>query len=1251
MNPHKLQCDVSFQLKPVNAKDKSKLHETFDIEPQKGQVPPHGHIFATVFFKPKSMQEYDCIFEASVDNAAIRAKPLSFQIHGEGSLPRVYITHPKMKNEHGHGILNFRCLVQGQHQMLPIILQNSGTLPAYLSLQLDNNDTNSYKVFPNTTDVLNPEPISSVTLCPNEHVNLNVVFKPTISGQFDTTIHIRVLDNDFDNLQCELHGECYTTALSFENLPPLPLSLLGTTSSSTISFGGLALREKQIRTFTMRNTSDGPLRFNWDHHDCLLFEPRVGHLPVASCKDIAITLSSSEPLHIKSQPIWCEFQQIVYQNADGHNDWDDRIKSIKWIDSTDQSTGRNTKKKVYEVEPEPAHDVATDVNSEKMALFVDAMVNCAVADVNTTQLIFDDLELFSKKQEIVTLTNSGEIDITFQWDLYDRTSGQHRPATTNRSFLNTAVPYSPHDPVFSISPDAGKLAPGGSMEFTIGFQPRNVSDYEMIAACRIPNLSTNLQPIEISLIGQGTLPEIHFLLPDKNDYHANVHSAELTKYTPSNHILNICPIGLGIKTVTSVWVLNPTDRIKDWTLEWVPDDRDVRPVETIRCLTQRGQLEPGRKQLLQFEFNTTCSDTIITNWLFSTGDLEHSLTVEATARDPKILLDCTHLSFLSLITGHRGHNHVHLVNHDDVPVSFNIQDDAQAIKAAGWNLEISPTSGTIPAKSKIQLSLSVEACRPGELAQPVKILCKGKLEPMIVYVKAIAHSMTVEVTMEDSNGRSIGVSDQFVNKVNFGSVEVNSKQMKVFNIVNLSEHAIEYNWIPHFTNKIQVHINPTTEVVAPLGSTRCVFTYEPRKANSSLPSTNFELKITHGTRYLVEVEGDCVPPGIDFSFTHHDFGPCFVHKVGMPIVTRDLEICNTGSTDVSVDCRFEPTKWLDFEFQPVVLKPRNRTICQFKFRPIQEGEHSDVVPFIINGISTYKVNILGHGTEMKVNLKNRPKNDEVKLGAIRIGEIVKRRLTLINRSATTTTFQLTATPSDVVLQDQSVFNVHPGGFGESISLLPGKSREIEIIFSPKSRVRAFKCDIMLDCLGTSSRLVTVLGSCLAVCVELDVEALPFGTVTLESSADKRVMLSNTGDIGARFEWDQAVLSPYFTINPAIGYLSPGTQQPLTVTFRPSRVERDVRLNRVKCKIEGMREPLHLTITGACSQPNYTKESPVNFHTIVRQSETKSISLKNTTNQRWVVRSRISGEDAHWWRPANDLTIIEAQQFRVRSRMS
>ena len=47
-----------------------------------------------------------------------------------------------------------------------------------------------------------------------------------------------------------------------------------------------------------------------------------------------------------------------------------------------------------------------------------------------------------------------------------------------------------------------------------------------------------------------------------------------------------------------------------------------------------------------------------------------------------------------------------------------------------------------------------------------------------------------------------------------------------------------------------------------------------------------------------------------------------------------------------------------------------------------------------------------------------------------------------------------------------------------------------------------------------------------------------------------------------------ISSPDFSIDPAVGYLSPGMEQPLNITFHPKTISNDIRYPRVPCIIEG-----------------------------------------------------------------------------------
>lgn len=59
-----------------------------------------------------------------------KSRNLTFDISGEGNLPRVTILRPALRNKQGNPVLLFQRLLIGQSQQLPLVLKNEGSVPA-----------------------------------------------------------------------------------------------------------------------------------------------------------------------------------------------------------------------------------------------------------------------------------------------------------------------------------------------------------------------------------------------------------------------------------------------------------------------------------------------------------------------------------------------------------------------------------------------------------------------------------------------------------------------------------------------------------------------------------------------------------------------------------------------------------------------------------------------------------------------------------------------------------------------------------------------------------------------------------------------------------------------------------------------------------------------------------------------------------------------------------------------------------------
>ena len=223
---------------------------------------------------------------------------------------------------------------------------------------------------------------------------------------------------------------------------------------------------------------------------------------------------------------------------------------------------------------------------------------------------------------------------------------------------------------------------------------------------------------------------------------------------------------------------------------------------------------------------------------------------------------------------------MHLINNDDIPLEISVQDDSKAIQAAGWDLTVTPSQATLQPNEKLPLDISVEAMRPGQLSRPIKIKCKHKSEPLLLYVKALAHAMVVEVILEDQLGKTQSLYSDQINHIKFDTVELHENAIRTIHIVNLSEHFVEYAWEKRSSDsrsKVPITIDPMTAIIPANERFSTVMCFNPQKLGE-LPQTSYALKISHGETYNIELSGQAVNPGVHFSFMKKNFGPTFIHR-------------------------------------------------------------------------------------------------------------------------------------------------------------------------------------------------------------------------------------------------------------------------------------------------------------------------------------------------------------------------------------
>ena len=103
-----------------------------------------------------------------------------------------------------------------------------------------------------------------------------------------------------------------------------------------MKFGDCFISEAKSLSCTLANHSQSDnIRFAWPDHPQLKFSPQVGHLMASCAKDISVSFKTDQPIKFHELEILCSVTKITYERTSTYaeiSDWDDRLKTVKWID-------------------------------------------------------------------------------------------------------------------------------------------------------------------------------------------------------------------------------------------------------------------------------------------------------------------------------------------------------------------------------------------------------------------------------------------------------------------------------------------------------------------------------------------------------------------------------------------------------------------------------------------------------------------------------------------------------------------------------------------------------------------------------------------------------------------------------------------------------------------------------------------------------------------------------------------------------
>ncbi|XP_018430800.1 PREDICTED: hydrocephalus-inducing protein homolog, partial [Nanorana parkeri] len=810
-----------------------------------------------------------------------------------------------------------------------------------------------------------------------------------------------------------------------------------------------------------------------------------------------------------------------------------------------------------------------------------------------------------------------------------RSSSTHsRPSSAPES-ATSLPPCTGSDPSpFCVQPAAGAIPAGHSQEFLIKFSPVEVGESEGHLICSIPNLLPGQVEPRLPVRGRSLLPSCHFQLEDSDYISSGRRNPELcgphgapsgTTLDPSTRVVEFTSVGVRTTNVRSFSIVNPTNSpfYFLWTCEDLPN---IQHPPTFRCLNERELIQPEKKVEITFEFVPQVLDTIESFWTFTIPEQNISVPflLVGKALEPSVSLDRSHLNFRSLLIGREVREPVYLMNNEKMALSFCFREQSCFSEGCSQSLSVTPREGAVPPLGRVPIDIQFRPSQVGEVN--FNLICDiiTKTEPLYLNVKADGHATEVCITCQDTTRTVTTLSTQQPNHIDLGQVRTSFKPMGVPPVVvyDLSAAPPPHGliFVFHQQAKASLTFSPTR---------RCL-----------IKDTQLSIQIENGPEVTCQIGGGAVQPGIHFSFTEHNFGRCFIYHEGMRPVRKSLLITNKDNRDVSIDCLYSDTAHMVVGCSSDVLPPGGVMEVPVTFYPRAAIFYQETVVFQMNGHSRQDLRLQGHGIEMKVEVAD-PKNKVTDFGAVTVGHTVRKSVAIVNQSAAAVTCNLSLTASVPALQDPKVLSLSPG----SVVTIPahGGVCKLDLQFSPRSRISRFTEEVVMECDGVLRSLLVVRGSGQGLELSLDQEHVTFGAVVLQSQATRRIVLSNTGELGARFQWDIKKFQPDFSISPVSGYVTAGSEVTFDLTFHPGETRSDILYENLSCLTEG-HTTLHLTLSGSCVELQ-SSASVVSFQCQVRSKQTQSIYLTNKTHDTWNLRPIIDGE--HWRGP--EVITVEAHQ--------
>lgn len=1269
-NSSPLTCSVKLQLLPKllhDVKEKEKDRKEKEKEKDVGSLSldgfqlllegesenrniisllPFESCFVTIGFSPPMLLTFNVLFEASVIGGTnSKTSTLRFELLGRGVLPKleyilpprlqmpftitmptqvrkgakgkgkeskkVLTTHVTLENAANSAVTNtiqFPFTLVGSMSLKEFTVRNTGNVDAHIRLTAPDDCPNDIHLSKLREELFLPSGASET---------FSLTFVPSVVAKHRVRLRVSVIENPYEDKELWVVAESYFHAISFDNIDPW--------SEEHLTLGYWYVSQPKEHVVTIRNNSPHAIRFEWDcSFQALQCSPTVGHMTAGSSKQVTFRLFTETTLR---ETVQCTLRVTSIETTEG-DEWDDTQTKSKWVlpSSPEEAEGvvtsisseadaRRNLRRVQDAVPEPYYTITNDLSVQK-TLYVS--YSCEPTSYKITlpmnghvdvydPLVFPLTKILQKRSTTLRITNTGHNVLPFSF-LVKNCQQQANNDTENCG-------------VFTVEPASGDVQPLTHRDVSVTFAPKSIEHAAQLLLGTFPHS----EHPNLSLLLQGTAecPLVHFNVPQCDYLTTRIDGEAGPDLHPDTIPIIFRACGLQTKCTVSFKVINPS--ATTYRFEWMSDPLSQQ-ISPFRCLTPSGSITAGKQYEMTFDYVATSIGTRESKWTFFISDhISVPFLLVGKGKEPNVSLSLSKVNFGGITVGNKDERLVKLENHEDASFSFSF--DRSLLEGENSCIAVKPISGVVPPKSS--LPVTVVFFPKDEISVNVRLTCRVKrlVDPLTLNVKGEGlrvHSLlTIEEEDIDSITEPITVplSQRF--HFNLGRVQVDTVVKKRLVLLNEGQCAMDY--VLAVPEHRFINITPQSGTVGPKQRAVMVLSYSP-KEEETLRSFKFHCRVDKSSVYTICLKAVSYLPKIQFSFTKHDFGPCFTAEFASDtVVSTTLNMINGEAKEsVSLDCALSNDDIFDLSATSFLLQPGEMQSVKISFSPREVGNFMSDLRVLINGSYSVYIPLVGEGIVPRIEVPIR----FLKLGAARIGERRSAELRLDCRSLAITPVSL-ANTVDASLREKGV-SFSPN---DLFLMRPREVRTITVSFKPTIRMPEFQREVRMLVCGREVPLAIVSGSCEDAEVHLDVQNILFDDVVVGASACRRIVIMNSGDISQRFKWDLLLLGGgEMKINPASGFIRAHAEHTCEIVYTPKKAKTSFR-RPITVEFDSA-PPLSVNVE-AHSIERPKAVTVMSFNCKAKSSETKTLSVENPTDMLWTVKPTI---DNRLWTSPRTLTV-------------